>query len=60
MLAGWMPTPAGAQSDYPSRPITLVVPFPAGGSTDVIVTLASYFQVEPGGYMPASARFRPG
>ena len=27
---------ASAQSEYPSRPITLVVPFPAGGVTDVV------------------------
>src|SRR4030095_1048455 len=26
---------AGAQDSYPARPITVVVPFPAGGSTDV-------------------------
>jgi tripartite-type tricarboxylate transporter receptor subunit TctC len=28
--------PASAQQAYPSRPVTMIVPFPAGGSTDVI------------------------
>jgi tripartite-type tricarboxylate transporter receptor subunit TctC len=28
-----------AQSDYPSRPIKIIVPFPAGGSTDVLLRL---------------------
>jgi tripartite-type tricarboxylate transporter receptor subunit TctC len=39
VLAGWMPPLAGAQSEYPSRPVTLVVPFPAGGSTDLVARL---------------------
>ena len=33
LLAG----PASAQDAYPSRPITLIVPFPPGGSADVVI-----------------------
>ena len=29
--------PALAQSDYPTRPITLLVPFPPGGSADTVI-----------------------
>lgn len=28
--------PTSAQSDYPNKPIRLIVPFPAGGSTDIV------------------------
>ena len=29
-------TAASAQSDYPNRPIRLIIPFPAGGSNDIV------------------------
>lgn len=31
--------PAGAQQDYPAQPITIVVPFSAGGPTDTVTRL---------------------
>ena len=35
LAAGAVASPAGAQSDYPNRPIQLIVPYGAGGVADV-------------------------
>jgi tripartite-type tricarboxylate transporter receptor subunit TctC len=35
------PVAALAQADYPSRPITIVVPFPPGGSSDVVTRMVA-------------------
>jgi tripartite-type tricarboxylate transporter receptor subunit TctC len=43
------PLPAVAQTSWPARPVTVVVPFPAGGSTDVAARMmASQLQKDLG------------
>src|SRR5215211_2764779 len=34
-------TGPGRAQDYPSRPITVIVPFPAGGASDVVARIVS-------------------
>jgi tripartite-type tricarboxylate transporter receptor subunit TctC len=49
-LAAFSFAAAGAQAAYPDKPVTLVVPFPPGGSTDTIArTLAPKLQEKLGG-----------
>jgi tripartite-type tricarboxylate transporter receptor subunit TctC len=39
---GWCAMPASAHAEsYPSRSITVVVPFPAGGPSDVVARIVS-------------------
>jgi tripartite-type tricarboxylate transporter receptor subunit TctC len=40
-LAAVITVPASAQSDFPSRPITIIVPFPPGGSSDVVTRIVA-------------------
>ena len=44
-------TPLLAQSDWPTRTVTIVVPFSAGGSTDVVARL-DLIGAEPVGSTP--------
>jgi tripartite-type tricarboxylate transporter receptor subunit TctC len=40
-LLAALTTPVFAQSDYPNRPIRLIIPFPPGGSNDVVGRLVA-------------------
>jgi tripartite-type tricarboxylate transporter receptor subunit TctC len=39
LLAVAFPTSANAQSDYPTKPVKIIVPFPPGGTSDVMARM---------------------
>ena len=43
MLAALLGPPSGKAADYPTRPIKLVVPYAAGGPTDVLGRLVGEY-----------------
>ncbi len=51
--------PAWAQAEYPSKPIKIVVPFPAGGTSDVLARLISQKMTESWG-QPVVVENKPG
>lgn len=40
-VAAFAPATASAQSKYPTRTVTLIVPFPAGGPTDIVARIVA-------------------
>src|SRR5690606_19002414 len=50
---------ASAAETYPNKPVTIVVPFPAGGATDVIARLVAE-KVAPAWGQPIVIRNQPG
>jgi tripartite-type tricarboxylate transporter receptor subunit TctC len=59
MTAALLPVPSHAQEAYPTRPIKMVVPFPPGGSVDVVARLLSIPLQEKFG-QPIVIENRPG
>jgi tripartite-type tricarboxylate transporter receptor subunit TctC len=43
LAIAWAVAPAAAQSDYPRRPVTLIVPFAAGGPTDIVARIVGEY-----------------
>ncbi|WP_313620109.1 tripartite tricarboxylate transporter substrate binding protein [Achromobacter sp.] len=58
-LAAWIATPAMAADSYPSKPITIVLPYATGGSADMLARFAAQaLQTELG--KPAIVEAKPG
>ena len=58
-LAGIMPRRVAAQSSWPTQPVKMVVPFPPGGSTDVLARVIAQ-KLEPGLGKPIIVENRAG
>jgi len=58
-LMGLVPLNANAQADYPTKPIKIVVPFPAGGTSDVLARILGVKLTESWG-QPVVVENRPG
>ena len=54
-----LPLAASAQSDYPSRPIKIIVPWPAGGATDNVARVVAQ-KISPVLKQPVVVENRPG